>query len=337
MPEYFQQKDINTFIEWAGKPFDKNNHEHLKSSKTIKDDLLVLMEKWATSVQKQLFPKGRRPEMPNSPFDQPKGRGNKIVEFKPYLWAKIYPAPNSPEGLAYMVFFRVPPDQPNGIFEVGLDIKERALSNEQKQKYEDLKLKDQSRLMAFLPTQEGMKKSVDELAAWAIKSIQNFLPYEDIVRQLNLSPASSSSAASDDDGDGEEDDDEKLKSYTLENALDGLFIGRNSFEEILNIFRAKKNLILQGPPGVGKTFFSRRLAYALMGEEVKLRLGMVQFHQSYSYEDSFKAIVRPAQALRSRTACSMPFVNVPKRTLTTSTSLSLMRSIAAISAKCSAS
>jgi 5-methylcytosine-specific restriction endonuclease McrBC GTP-binding regulatory subunit McrB len=47
----------------------------------------------------------------------------------------------------------------------------------------------------------------------------------------------------------------------------------------------KKNLILKGPPGVGKSFVARRLAYALMGFQDPSRVQMVQFHQSYSYED----------------------------------------------------
>ena len=73
--------------------------------------------------------------------------------------------------------------------------------------------------------------------------------------------------------------------YSIEQALDGLFIEPAKFKEMVDLFRLKKNMILQGPPGVGKTFFSKRLAFALMGEKAPGRFEMVQFHQSYAYED----------------------------------------------------
>jgi hypothetical protein len=74
-------------------------------------------------------------------------------------------------------------------------------------------------------------------------------------------------------------------SYSIEDALDGLFMGRTRFVEMLGTLRRKRNIVLQGSPGVGKTFVARRLAYALMGVRDASRIEMIQFHQSYSYED----------------------------------------------------
>ena len=282
MPDYFKQEHIDTFVKWAGKQYDKNDPEHIANRDIIADNLYGLIEKWATLLQKKLFPGGPPPSVIKNALLAP---GTGSHRFRDFLWAKIWPSANSPNSVCYMVVFRVSPDRPNGIFQVRLDIQERLSSKGERQKYAELKSKDPNRLEASLSPQEGVKMSLGELSDWAYNSIRNFLPYEDVVKQLDISPLSSSPVGSADDRDEEEDDDEKFKSYTIENALAGLFIERNSFEEILNIFRAKKNLILQGPPGVGKTYFSRRLACALMGEEAKLRLGMVQFHQSYSYED----------------------------------------------------
>lgn len=73
--------------------------------------------------------------------------------------------------------------------------------------------------------------------------------------------------------------------YTIEDALQGLFMTKPQLQEILDSLAQRKNLILEGPPGVGKTFIARRIAWALIGRKAKDNVEFVQFHQSYSYED----------------------------------------------------
>lgn len=73
--------------------------------------------------------------------------------------------------------------------------------------------------------------------------------------------------------------------YVLSDALNEVFIPQDRLEEMVRRLRYKKNIILQGPPGVGKTFVAKRLAYLLMQEQAKERVVMVQFHQAYAYED----------------------------------------------------
>ena len=73
--------------------------------------------------------------------------------------------------------------------------------------------------------------------------------------------------------------------YTREDFLNEAYINENDYDVLNELLHNKKNLILQGAPGVGKTFISKRFAYSLIGSKDEDKVMMVQFHQSYSYED----------------------------------------------------
>ena len=88
----------------------------------------------------------------------------------------------------------------------------------------------------------------------------------------------------------EEEDPEDTKvvnypKYTLEEFFDQVYISEEDYNDLVGVLENKKNIILQGAPGVGKTYIAKRLAYSIMGEKDVNRVMMVQFHQSYSYED----------------------------------------------------
>ncbi len=73
--------------------------------------------------------------------------------------------------------------------------------------------------------------------------------------------------------------------YTKADFLSKVYMTEERFDVLMALLKNKKNIILQGAPGVGKTFTARKLAYAMMGEVDDSRIEMVQFHQNYSYED----------------------------------------------------
>jgi len=83
--------------------------------------------------------------------------------------------------------------------------------------------------------------------------------------------------------------------FSIDDAMEKLFLDREQFEQILTVWQRKKNIVLQGAPGVGKSYIARFLAYALMQRRDDARIENIQFHQSYSYEDFVQGF-RPTES-----------------------------------------
>lgn len=120
----------------------------------------------------------------------------------------------------------------------------------------------------------------------AMKSLTDITAYTDIVEKLNSVI---------DEPDPPEQTTVEYPLYTAEDFLNAVYMDPNQYEMLVSLVRTKKNVILQGAPGVGKTYAAKRLAYSMMGVKNPDRVSMIQFHQSYSYEDFIQGY-RPTES-----------------------------------------
>ena len=112
-----------------------------------------------------------------------------------------------------------------------------------------------------------------------VKALTEITPYSTQIEKLN------SLFDTEDDDDDIEVDETPLNTYTKEDFLADVYISEKQYDTLEGLLRKKLNVILQGAPGVGKTYATKRLAYSMMGVKDPERVQLVQFHQSYSYED----------------------------------------------------
>lgn len=111
-----------------------------------------------------------------------------------------------------------------------------------------------------------------------MKTLTDLTPFPDTVQQLldlireeNPKPVSAAPVP--------------VSVYDKRAFLSDVFMTEQRYDALAAVLKRKKNIILQGAPGVGKTFAARRLAWSMMGEQDDSRIEFVQFHQNYSYED----------------------------------------------------
>ena len=120
--------------------------------------------------------------------------------------------------------------------------------------------------------------------------IGRYLEKKDFVKVESIQNENPSVDQSHDDIQEVSDDNPIVKQKNFETYDDDAFLkevymNKEDLSTLKKLLTAKKNIILQGAPGTGKTFAATRLAYAMMEQKDESRVEIVQFHQNYSYED----------------------------------------------------
>lgn len=138
-------------------------------------------------------------------------------------------------------------------------------------------------------TDNCLEQPKDHPGQAAMKTLTDITSFTDYVDKL------CALFDTDEDADDDETPEVSYPLYDKDNFLDNVYMDEDSYNTLVGLVRTKKNVILQGAPGVGKTYAAKRLAYSMMGVKNQERVMMIQFHQSYSYEDFIEGF-RPSAA-----------------------------------------
>ena len=123
----------------------------------------------------------------------------------------------------------------------------------------EIKAVDELRNMQFLKNPQGSFYSL---------TADEYDYIEDLIREKNpVMPAKT------------------VMEYTKKDFLNEVFLPEDDYDYLRALLLDKQNIILQGSPGVGKTFSAKRLAYSILEEKDDSKVQLVQFHQNYTYED----------------------------------------------------
>lgn len=73
--------------------------------------------------------------------------------------------------------------------------------------------------------------------------------------------------------------------YTKEDFLKEVYFDEEEYDELKELIETRKNVVLQGPPGVGKTYIAKKMAFSMLGKKDSGKILNVQFHPNYSTDD----------------------------------------------------
>lgn len=105
----------------------------------------------------------------------------------------------------------------------------------------------------------------------------------------------------------------KYEDYSKEKFLEDVYFEEEDYDELRELIEKRKNVILQGSPGVGKTYIAKRMAYSILGKKDSGKILNVQFHPNYSCDEFIEGF-RPDDIgiYKYRQGCFKEFCNVAR-------------------------